>query len=99
MSEKQRLTAKEVRYVAALARLDLTGEEVGQFTSQLNAILGYMDQLNELDTSDVEPTAHVVPLRNVMRDDEAALSLPVDEVLGNAPERDQDHFTVPRIIE
>ena len=58
-----------------------------------------MDQLNELDTSNVEPTTHVMPLRNVLRDDEARPSLPVDEVLGNAPERDQDHFTVPRIID
>lgn len=98
-SNDMKITPDEVKYVAGLARLALKEDEVGQFTSQLNAILGYMDQLNELDTSNVEPTTHVMPLRNVLRDDEAGLSLPVDEVLGNAPERDQDHFVVPKIIE
>jgi aspartyl-tRNA(Asn)/glutamyl-tRNA(Gln) amidotransferase subunit C len=94
-----KITAREVRYVAGLARLELTPGEEREFTAQLNAVLEYMDQLNELDTAGVEPTAHVLPLRNVLREDEVRPSLPVEEVLGNAPEQDQDHFVVPKIIE
>ena len=94
-----KITAREVRYVADLARLELTPGEEREFTAQLNAVLEYMDQLNELDTGGVEPTAHVLPLRNVLREDEVRPSLPVEEVLGNAPEQDQDHFVVPKIIE
>ena len=94
-----KITPREVRYVADLARLELTPEEEREFTAQLNAVLEYMDQLNELDTGGVEPTAHVLPLRNVLREDEVRPSLPVGEVLGNAPEADQDHFVVPKIIE
>lgn len=94
-----KITAREVRYVADLARLELTPGEEREFTAQLNAVLEYMDQLNELDTGGVEPTAHVLPLRNVLREDEVRPSLPVGEVLGNAPEEDQDHFVVPKIIE
>ncbi len=94
-----KITAREVRHVAGLARLELTPGEEREFTAQLNAVLEYMDQLNELDTAVVEPTAHVLPLRNVLREDEVRPSLPVEEVLGNAPEQDQDHFVVPKIIE
>ncbi len=94
-----KITAREVRHVAGLARLELTPGEEREFTAQLNAVLEYMDQLNELDTAVVEPTTHVLPLRNVLREDEVRPSLPVEEVLGNAPEQDQDHFVVPKIIE
>jgi aspartyl-tRNA(Asn)/glutamyl-tRNA(Gln) amidotransferase subunit C len=58
-----------------------------------------MDQLNELDTSAVEPTSHVLPLKNVLREDEVGHSLSLDEVLANAPEHDKGHFVVPKIIE
>ena len=94
-----KITAREVRYVADLARLELTPGEEREFTAQLNAVLEYMEQLNEVDTGGVEPTAHVLPLRNVLREDEVRPSLPVGEVLGNAPEADRDHFVVPKIIE
>ena len=90
-----KITDREVLYVAALAHLELTPAEVERFTSQLNGILEYMDQLNELDTSGVEPTSHVLPLSNVLREDEAGR----DEVLANAPQQDRDHFVVPKIIE
>ena len=94
-----KITGKEVCYVADLARLELTPEEVESFTLQLNGILEYMDQLDELDTADVEPTTHVLPLNNVFREDEVGHSLAVEDVLANAPEKDRDHFVVPKIIE
>ena len=94
-----KITPREVRYVSALAKLELAPEELESFTSQLNRILDYMDQLNELDTSSVEPTSHVLPLKNVLREDEVGHSLPVEEILANAPEQDRGHFVVPKIIE
>ena len=96
---EMKITEKEVRYVADLARLELSPEEIRPFTSQLNRILTFMEQLNELDTSTVEPTAHVLDLTNVFREDEVGHSLTVGEVLANAPEHDRDHFVVPKIIE
>jgi aspartyl-tRNA(Asn)/glutamyl-tRNA(Gln) amidotransferase subunit C len=94
-----KITAKEVRYVADLARLELSPEEVELFTGDMNRILDYMDQLNELDTGGVEPTSHVLSLKNVFREDVVVESLPVDEVLANAPRREKGHFVVPKIIE
>jgi aspartyl-tRNA(Asn)/glutamyl-tRNA(Gln) amidotransferase subunit C len=95
----KKISATQVKYVASLARLELSPDEVDRFTTQLNSILEYMDQLNELDTSEVEPTSHVFPLKNVLREDEIGHSLTLDEVLANAPEHDKDHFVVPKIIE
>ena len=69
------------------------------FTGDMNRILDYMDQLNELDTGGVEPTSHVLSLKNVFREDVVIDSLPVDEVLANAPRREKGHFVVPKIIE
>ena len=94
-----KITTREVRYVADLARLELSPEEVELFTGDMNRILDYMDQLNELDTAGVEPTSHVLSLKNVFREDVVVDSLPVDEVLANAPRRDKGHFVVPKIIE
>lgn len=89
----------EVRHVAELARLELTEEEVRAFVKDLSDILRYVDKLQQLDTSDVEPTLHVVPLQNVMREDRVLPSLSVDEVMSNAPDRSGDFFRVPRILE
>ena len=94
-----KITAKEVRHVADLARLELSPEEVELFTGDMNRILDYMDQLDELDTSGVEPTSHVLSLKNVFREDVVGESLTVDEVLANAPRREKGHFVVPKIIE
>ena len=93
------ITKKDVEYVARLSRLKLKEEEKEKFTYQLNTILEYMEKLNELDTSKIEPTSHVVPLRNVRRKDERRPSYPVVEVLKNAPEKEKDYFKVPPIIE
>jgi aspartyl-tRNA(Asn)/glutamyl-tRNA(Gln) amidotransferase subunit C len=94
-----KITADQVRYVAELARLDLAPGEEQLLTGQLNAILEYMGQLGEVDTTGVEPTSHVLPLTNVMRDDAVHECLSTAEALANAPAADQGHFAVPKILE
>ncbi len=95
------LSLEEVRRIAALARLRLSPEEERTFAEQLSAILGYVEQLKELDVSGVEPMTHAlaaggdVPLRA----DALQASLPPDEALANAPAREGTYFKVPRIIE
>jgi aspartyl-tRNA(Asn)/glutamyl-tRNA(Gln) amidotransferase subunit C len=93
------ISREEVQHVARLARLHLTDEELERMRQQLDAILAYVDKLRELDVEGVEPTAHAVPLVNVMRDDELAPSLSQDAALANAPDRAEKFFRVPRIIE
>jgi aspartyl-tRNA(Asn)/glutamyl-tRNA(Gln) amidotransferase subunit C len=88
----------EVEHVALLARLKLTEEEKEIFTSQLNAILDYMEKLNELDTMAIEPTFHVVPHHNTMRLDKVKKPLSQEASLENAPDRAQECFRVPKII-
>ena len=85
--------------VARLARLELGEDEKTQMTAQLDAILGYMETLNALDTSGVEPTTTVIPMVSVMRDDVVRPSLDREEALANAPDREGAYFRVPRIIE
>ncbi|MBE3573311.1 MAG: Asp-tRNA(Asn)/Glu-tRNA(Gln) amidotransferase subunit GatC [Moorella humiferrea] len=92
------ITTAEVEHVALLARLKLTPEEKAAYTEQLNAILEYMDKLNALDTTDVEPTAHVLPLRNVFRDDVARPGLPREKALAGAPAASEGQFKVPRVV-
>lgn len=92
------ISKEQVEYVARLARLELTEEEKEKYTLQLNSILGYVKMLEKLDTSAVEPLAHVLPLRNVLRPDEVGECLSPDEVLDNAPERLGDFFKVPKIV-
>lgn len=89
----------DVEYVARLARIELAEEEKNLLISQLNSILGHIEKLNELDTEGVEPTFHVLDVRNVFREDEVRPSLPAEEILKNAPARDGDFFKVPKIIE
>ena len=93
------ITVKDVQHVAKLARLNLTPEEENMFTGQLNAILQYADKLKELDTDNVEPTTHVLPLSNVMREDIARDSLPVEKVMLNAPDEEDGQFKVPAVLE
>ncbi len=97
MAEK--LDVQQVRKVAKLARLDLTDQEIGEFTTQLGAILEYVEKMNELDTSDVEPLAHCLPVHNVFRDDQICPSLGTEKALANAPDRDGDFFKVPKILD
>jgi aspartyl-tRNA(Asn)/glutamyl-tRNA(Gln) amidotransferase subunit C len=89
----------DVKYVARLARLALTPEEEAKFQAQLGNILGYIAKLNELDVSNVEPTAHAVPLENVVRPDVARPSLPHEEAMRNAPSQANGLFLVPKIVE
>ena len=89
----------DVKYVAHLARLALTPDEEKQLGAQLGSILGYIKKLRELDVTNVEPTAHAVPLVNVTRADEIRPSLPHDEALRNAPRKSGGLFIVPKIVE
>jgi aspartyl-tRNA(Asn)/glutamyl-tRNA(Gln) amidotransferase subunit C len=94
-----KISLADVEHVARLARLELAPEDKERMRGELDNILAYIDKLSALDVSNVEPTAHAVPLTNVMRDDELIPSLPRDEMLANAPDRTGDFFRVPRIIE
>ena len=94
-----RLSHEEVEHIALLSRLKLSDEERERMTTQLNDIMAFFEQLGELDTTDVEPTSHVIPMSNVLRADEVKPSLPADDVLANAPERAGDTFRVPRVVE
>ena len=89
----------DVKYVAHLARLHLSLEEEQKFGAQLGQILGYVEKLNQLDVSGVEPTAHAVPLVNVTRPDETRPSLSNDDALRNAPAKANGLFIVPKILE
>ena len=93
-----RITAEEVAHVAQLARLRLTAEELELFTPQLAAVLDHARDVEALDLAGVEPTAHPLPLRNVLRDDVVEPCLDRKEVLGQAPEVESDRFRVPRIL-
>ena len=95
----QSLTRQDVAKVALLSRLKLTEAEVDLFTSQLGQVLGYVELLNELDTSDVTPMAHATEIANVFRDDELNPSLPRAAALSNAPKSDGKFFVVPQILE
>ena len=94
-----KITKKEVEHVAKLARLALKEEEAEQLTRQLSDILTYVEKLNELDTKDVEPTSHVLPVRNVLREDEVSGSIDRGKALVNAPDRTEEFFRVPKVIE
>ncbi len=89
----------DIKYVAHLARIALSPEEEQKLGAQLGNILGYIEKLNELDVTDVEPTAHAVPLVNVTRPDELHFSLSSEEALGNAPAKANGLFLVPKIVE
>jgi aspartyl-tRNA(Asn)/glutamyl-tRNA(Gln) amidotransferase subunit C len=92
-------TEVDVKYVAHLARISLTAEEEQKFGAQLKNILGYIEKLNQLDVSHIEPTAHAVPLVNVFRKDETRPSLSNEDALRNAPSKANGLFVVPKIVE
>ena len=92
------LSEKDVQYVAKLARLEVTNEEVAKYTQQLANILQYVEQLNQLDTSNVEPLTHPLDMKNVFLEDVVVPSLTQQEVLSNAPEPQSGHFKVPKIM-
>ena len=94
-----KITAAEVERVALLARLQLTAEEKSQLTLQLDAILEYMDKLNQLDTAEVEPFTHAIETTSALREDAVTNQPNTEALLANAPARDGKFFKVPKIIE
>jgi len=94
-----RMAEFDVKYTAHLARLALTADEEKKLGTQLGNILGYIEKLRELDVTNVEPTAHAVPMVNITRADEVRPSLPHDEALRNAPKKAGGLFIVPKIVE
>ena len=97
MAEK--IDQQQVRKVAKLSRLDLSDGEVVEFTGQLIAILGYVEKMNELDTENVEPLAHCLPVHNIFREDVVKESLGAEKALANAPQQDGEFFRVPKILD
>jgi aspartyl-tRNA(Asn)/glutamyl-tRNA(Gln) amidotransferase subunit C len=93
------LSPADARWVAHLARLELTDAELETMTRQLSAILEYVNQLQQVNTEGVEPLAHPLPVHNVFREDEPAPSLPVDGALANAPKRQGDFYSVPAVLD
>ncbi|MCL4495030.1 MAG: Asp-tRNA(Asn)/Glu-tRNA(Gln) amidotransferase subunit GatC [Firmicutes bacterium] len=93
------LSQEQVKHVARLARIRLESEDAARMTVHLDAVLEYMTQLNELNTDDIDPTMHVIPLTMPLRDDQVRTSLPVEEALKNAPDRRDNMFGVPRIMD
>ncbi|MCM3598212.1 MULTISPECIES: Asp-tRNA(Asn)/Glu-tRNA(Gln) amidotransferase subunit GatC [Bacillaceae] len=94
-----RISKEEVKHVANLARLAITEEETEMFTNQLDAIITFAEQLNELDTTGVEPTTHVLEMKNILREDKAEKGLPVEDVVKNAPDHKDGYIRVPSILE
>ncbi|MGM7703499.1 Asp-tRNA(Asn)/Glu-tRNA(Gln) amidotransferase subunit GatC [Pseudalkalibacillus sp. Hm43] len=94
-----RISKEEVKHVAKLARLDMTDEEADMFTKQLDDIIGYAEQLNELDTENVEPTTHVLDMKNVLREDETKPWLNNEEALKNTPDKQNGLIKVPAVLE
>ncbi|MBI5665043.1 MAG: Asp-tRNA(Asn)/Glu-tRNA(Gln) amidotransferase subunit GatC [Nitrospirae bacterium] len=89
----------EIGHVALLARLKLSGDEKELFSRQVGSIINYVDKLSELDVKDIEPTAHVLQVNNVFREDRSRPSLPREKALQNAPESSESFYRVPKIIE
>lgn len=92
------ISRQDIEKVALLARLQLTEAELATMTSEIAQIIGYVDQLAEVDTDGVEPMAHAIEIANVFRDDAVAASLPRDEALANAPHRDDRGYLVPAVL-
>jgi aspartyl-tRNA(Asn)/glutamyl-tRNA(Gln) amidotransferase subunit C len=93
------LTIQEVEHIARLARLELSDAEKEEYTGQLNEILHFVETLNKLDTTGIEPTAHAIKVRNVFRPDEVQPSMDPEAALANAPDRSDNYFKVPKILE
>lgn len=94
-----KITRAEMEHVARLARLALQDDELDRLTGQMDAILGYVEQLNELNTEGIIPTAHAVPMENAFRKDEAKPSIGLEKALKNAPAAAEGAFKVPKVIE
>ena len=91
------ITIKDVEHVAKLARLDLTEDEKVKFSKQLGDVLKYVDQMNEVDTTNVKPMSQAIEFFNVMREDKEEYEQTKEELMQNAPDREGDFFKVPKI--
>lgn len=94
-----KITIADVEHVARLSRLELSDDEKKLFAGQMDAIMGYVDKLAELDTGNVVPTSHAVPMENAFREDLVRPSIGVEKALGNAPQRVESFYKVPKVIE
>jgi len=94
-----KINREQVEHVARLARLALSDTELDTLTGDMDAILGYVEKLNELDTDHIIPTAHAVPVENAFREDRTGMSIGTEKALKNAPEASDDCFVVPKVIE
>ena len=94
-----KVTKKDLENVAVLSRLAIPADKEEQYTNQLNDVLTYMENLNSINTDDVQPIAHVLPISNVFRDDVVKESLDRDLALSNAPLKDDGYFKVPKVLE
>ena len=90
---------KTVKYVAHLARIDLEPKELEKLSGQLQDIIGFIDKLKTIDIKGINPTSHILPMNNVLREDQPGESLPIDKALENAPHREGNFFAVPQVIE
>ena len=95
----RKIDEAQVRHISHLSRLNPTDDEVRLFSEQLSAILEYVEQLNEVETADVPPTAHALPVKNVFRTDEPRPGLAPDQALANAPHREGSFFVVPKVLD
>jgi len=95
----KRIDESQVKQVANLARLELTEEEIAKFSVELSSILEYIEKLNELDVEGVEPLAHCLPIHNVFREDVPKDSIDVEKALANAPQRYEEYFKVPKVLD
>jgi aspartyl-tRNA(Asn)/glutamyl-tRNA(Gln) amidotransferase subunit C len=94
-----KISTADVEKVARLARLELTDDEKTLFAGQMDAIIGYVEKIKELDTDGITPTSHAVPMENAFREDAVKPSIGVEKALGNAPRRADSFFKVPKVIE
>jgi aspartyl-tRNA(Asn)/glutamyl-tRNA(Gln) amidotransferase subunit C len=93
------ISLEDVEHIAKLARLSLTDEEKKKYASQLSRLIDHFQQLNEIDTSSIEPVSHILPIVNVLREDKVSPSYNRDELLANAPEKENGFFKVPKITD
>jgi aspartyl-tRNA(Asn)/glutamyl-tRNA(Gln) amidotransferase subunit C len=94
-----KISREDVEKVGLLARLELSPDEISTITGQMDSILSYVEKLNELETAHITPTSHAVPLENAFRPDEVKPSIGAENALSSAPDRVEDFFRVPKVIE
>lgn len=93
------ITKSDIEHVAKLARLNLTEDEKEKYTKEMGAIIGFVDKLNELDTTGIQPTAHILPIQNVFREDDVKPSFDREKLFQNAPQKKDGCILVPKVVE